>query len=68
VTLAVAVRLRNHAIMVRCTKCRFLFEPPTPGLLPDCPQCNGVTMPILEIRPQDAPAAQPTMKFEAAKN
>jgi predicted nucleic acid-binding Zn-ribbon protein len=54
--------------MVRCTDCRFLFEAATPGLLPDCPQCGAVTMAILEIKPQDAPPAQPTMKFEAAKS
>jgi hypothetical protein len=53
--------------MVRCTKCRFLFEAPTPGLLPDCRQCGGVTMPVLEIKPQDAPPAQPTMKFGIIK-
>jgi predicted nucleic acid-binding Zn-ribbon protein len=54
--------------MVRCTKCRFLFEPCTIGLLPACAQCGGVTMAVLKIEPSDAPPAQPTMKFWAAKD
>ena len=49
--------------MVRCTKCRFLFEPTTVGLLPACVQCGGVTMAIVKIEPADVPPAQPTMKF-----
>ncbi len=54
--------------MVRCTKCRFLFEAPTPGLLPDCRQCGGATVAVTEIRPpDDVPAAQPTMKFAVIK-
>ena len=53
--------------MVRCTKCRFLFEAPVRGLLPECRQCGGDTMPVLEIKAQDAPPAQPTMKFAVVK-
>jgi hypothetical protein len=55
--------------MVRCTKCRFLFEPPTPGLLPECRQCGGATIAVLKIEPSDdlLPPAQPTFKFAAVK-
>ncbi|MCU1279513.1 MAG: hypothetical protein JWM53_3059 [bacterium] len=56
--------------MVRCTRCRFLFEPPTPGLLPDCRQCGGVTMTVLKIEPNESdelPPAQPTYKFFTIK-
>ena len=53
--------------MVRCTKCRFLFEAAVPGLLPECRQCGGATMMVLRIEPADAPTAQPTMKFVAIK-
>ena len=53
--------------MVRCTKCRFLFEPETPGLLPDCVQCGGATIMVVTIEPADAPAAMPTMKFAVIK-
>lgn len=53
--------------MVRCTKCRFLFEPDTPGLLPDCRQCGGVTMMVVKIEAAEVPAAMPTMKFAAIK-
>jgi hypothetical protein len=49
-------------------KCRFLFEAPTPGLLPDCPQCGDATMPVLNIAPSDEiQAAQPTIKFPAIR-
>jgi predicted nucleic acid-binding Zn-ribbon protein len=53
--------------MVRCTKCRFLFEAKTPGLLPACVQCGGATMMIVKIEPSDAPTAMPTMRFAAIK-
>ena len=53
--------------MVRCTKCRFLFEPHTRGLLPDCPQCNGATVLVLTIEPSEPPPATPTLKFVAVK-
>ena len=48
--------------------CRFMFESPTQGLLPDCPQCAGATMAVLKIEPSaDLQAAQPTFKFAAVK-
>ena len=53
--------------MVRCTRCRFLFEPEIPGLLPDCRQCGGVTMMVVKIEPADAPPAMPTMKLAIVK-
>ncbi|MCU1279687.1 MAG: hypothetical protein JWM53_3233 [bacterium] len=66
-TLAPAAWLPRYAGMVRCTKCRFLFEAPTPGLLPDCRQCGGPTTGVDKIEPADAPAAQPTMKIPTIK-
>jgi predicted nucleic acid-binding Zn-ribbon protein len=54
--------------MVRCTKCRFLFEAETPGLLPQCRQCGGETVGVIEIAPSDVPAAQPTMKLAIVKS
>ena len=54
--------------MVRCTKCRFLFESPTLGLLPECPQCGGATVAVLKIEPSDElPPAQPTIKIPVVK-
>jgi predicted nucleic acid-binding Zn-ribbon protein len=53
--------------MVRCTKCRFLFESATIGLLPDCRQCGGATVMVVKIEAADAPPAQPTMKFAVVK-
>ncbi len=53
--------------MVRCTNCRFLFEPSTRYQMPECRQCGGATVPVLQIGPADAPAAQPTMKFAIVK-
>ena len=53
--------------MVRCTKCRFLFEAETPGLLPNCRQCGRATVAVATIGPQDVPPAQPTLKFVVAK-
>ncbi|MGZ3407911.1 MAG: hypothetical protein ACXVAN_15780 [Polyangia bacterium] len=56
--------------MVRCTNCRFLFEPPTLGLLPDCPQCGDVTVGVVRIEPTadaELSPAQPTFKFTAIK-
>lgn len=53
--------------MVRCTRCRFLFEPETRGLLPDCRQCGGVTMLVAKIEPAEAPPAMPTMKLAIVK-
>ena len=53
--------------MVRCLKCRFLFEAATVGLLPDCVQCGGSTTMVLKIEPSDVPPAQPTMKFGVIK-
>ena len=53
--------------MVRCTKCRFLFEPETVGLLPDCRQCGGATVMVDKIEPADVPPAMPTMKFAIIK-
>jgi hypothetical protein len=49
--------------MVRCTQCRFLFEPPTRGLLPPCRQCGGVTVPVLKIRPGATTPSAPTMEI-----
>ncbi|HEY2743044.1 MAG TPA: Zn-ribbon containing protein [Polyangia bacterium] len=54
--------------MARCTKCRFLFESPTRGLLPDCPQCGGSTMLVVTIEPSEPPPAMPTMKFLAVRS
>lgn len=49
-------------------KCRFLFEPETPGLLPDCRQCGGATVMVANIEAADeTPAAMPTMKFAVIK-
>jgi len=67
VTLAVRGGRRKNWGMVRCTKCRFLFEAMTPGLLPDCRQCGGATVFVVKIEPADAPPAQPTMKFAVIK-
>jgi predicted nucleic acid-binding Zn-ribbon protein len=67
VTLAVRRARRKNEGMVRCTKCRFLFEAATPGLLPDCRQCGGATVMVVKIEPADAPPAQPTMKFAVIK-
>ena len=67
-TLAVRRAQRNNEQMVRCTKCRFLFEPETPGLLPECAQCGGATVMVVKIQPADVPPAQPTMKFAAVKS
>jgi len=53
--------------MVRCTRCRFLFEPDTRHLLPECPQCGRATVPVLQIAPAETPSAQPTMKFAVLK-
>jgi len=54
--------------MVRCTKCRFLFEAPTPGLLPDCRQCGGSTTQVDKLEPfGDEQSAPPTMKFAVIK-
>lgn len=66
-TLAVRGARRKKWSMVRCMKCRFLFEATTPGLLPECRQCGGATVLVVKIAPADAPAAQPTMKFAAIK-
>ena len=66
-TLAVRSERRKNEGMVRCTKCRFLFEAATPGLLPDCRQCGGATVMVVKIEPADAPPAQPTMKFAAIR-
>ena len=49
--------------MVRCTKCRFLFESDTPGALPECRQCGGATVGVVKIAPAGTPTAQPTMKI-----
>ena len=54
--------------MARCTNCRFLFEPTTLGLLPDCPQCGGATIAVLNIQASDGlQAAQPRIKLAAVK-
>ncbi len=53
--------------MARCTKCRFLFESPTLGLLPDCPQCGGASTAVTAIAPQDVPPAPQTLKFAVIK-
>lgn len=66
-TLAVPRGQHDNGWMVRCTKCRFLFEAATRGLLPPCPQCDGETVMVLTIAPADAPPAQPTMKFSVIK-
>jgi hypothetical protein len=54
--------------MVRCTKCRFLFEAATVGLLPACRQCGGATVMVVKIEPAEPPPAQPTMKFAVIKD
>ncbi|MDB4970980.1 MAG: hypothetical protein JWN44_6669 [Myxococcales bacterium] len=53
--------------MVRCLKCKFLFEGSTAGLLPDCRQCGGATVPVHKIEPAELtpPPGQPTLKFPA---
>ncbi|HEY1586101.1 MAG TPA: hypothetical protein VGH63_10475 [Polyangia bacterium] len=53
--------------MARCTKCRFLVEARTRGLLPDCPQCGGITVAVTAIEPQEAPSAPQTLKFIVAR-
>ncbi|HEX9104136.1 MAG TPA: hypothetical protein VF997_18115 [Polyangia bacterium] len=53
--------------MVRCAKCRFLFEWETPGLLPACRQCGGATVLVGAIEPEEAPPALPTLKFAVIK-
>ena len=53
--------------MVRCTKCRFLFEPDAGDALPECRQCGGATIGVLAIEPSEVPAAQPTMKIAIIK-
>jgi predicted nucleic acid-binding Zn-ribbon protein len=54
--------------MVRCTSCRFLFESPTLGLLPDCPQCGGATVAVQKIEPsEELPPAQATIKIPVIK-
>jgi len=52
--------------MVRCTKCRFRFEPVTVGLLPECPQCGGGTVGVAvsQAEPDEAPPAHPTQKLQ----
>jgi hypothetical protein len=44
-----------------------LFEPSSRWQLPDCPQCEGATVPVLTIAPQEPPPASPTLKFIAMK-
>jgi hypothetical protein len=54
--------------MVRCARCRFLFEPRGRGLLPPCLQCGGATAPVLAIEPSlscDAPD-EPTLELPLA--
>jgi phage FluMu protein Com len=53
--------------MVRCTKCRFLLEAATPGLLPKCPQCGGDTVAVEQIEPTDAPPAPQTQKLHVVR-
>ncbi len=56
--------------MVRCARCRLLFEAPTPGLLPACPQCGGTSaeMPVIEPAAEpDVWGAEPTQKLAIAK-
>lgn len=59
--------------MVRCTRCRFLFESMTPGLLPACVQCGGDTMLVIGMSPspegdsEDSWPPQPTAKFRITK-
>ena len=54
--------------MVRCSRCRFLFEAATHGLLPACAQCGGATVPVLKIEPAQEPAPSPrTMKFATVR-
>ncbi len=56
--------------MVRCGRCRLLFEAPTPGLLPACPQCGGSSAQLLVIEPTPAPdvwGTEPTQKLAIVK-
>ena len=53
--------------MVRCTKCRFLFESDAAGLAPECRQCGGATVGVVKIEPAEVPSAQPTMKIATIK-
>ncbi len=56
--------------MVRCARCRLLFEAPTPGLLPACPQCGGTSaeMPVIEPAAEpDVWGAEPTQKLAVVK-
>jgi predicted nucleic acid-binding Zn-ribbon protein len=57
-----------NGCMVRCTRCHFLFEPATRGLLPPCGQCGGVTMLVLKIEEfGEEPSASPTMKLPVVR-
>jgi hypothetical protein len=54
-------------VMVRCTRCRFLFEAPLADPLPPCVQCGGHTAPVFKIEPlhDPAPRGPRTLKFPA---
>ncbi|HWE27876.1 MAG TPA: hypothetical protein VHB97_07730 [Polyangia bacterium] len=53
---------------MRCAKCRFLFEAATPGLLPQCAQCGGATVAVIELEPFGTEASSPpTLKFEVVR-
>jgi len=50
--------------MVRCTRCRFLFEPETPGLLPPCRQCGAETALLSSpVVSPEVDAREPTLEF-----
>jgi Zn finger protein HypA/HybF involved in hydrogenase expression len=51
--------------MVRCTRCRFSFEPEVPGLLPPCRQCGGETVHLGDgtRAAADIDAREPTLEF-----
>lgn len=54
--------------MLRCPRCRLLYEAPTPGLLPPCPQCGGAPMMLIRIEPTQVEADAPTtIKFATEK-
>jgi hypothetical protein len=49
--------------MVRCTRCRFIFEPEIPGLLPPCRQCGAETVLLTRMAPPELDASEPTLEF-----
>lgn len=53
--------------MLRCARCRLVFEPSTPGL-PPCPQCGGAAALLLRIEPtRDESDAPTTLKFRTER-